>query len=263
MARIKKKDIKVGIVIPVRNCLALTQAAIASIKTKYPYQVIVVDHFSDQSMKDWLISQRNIISLIDPTGTTGLAFNWNRGIQIAVDTYCTHILVANNDILLHPKTIDNLVDRLLKDDVVMATGVNNQGMCPNPVDIFTLTVGEFTETEHPDFSCFMITEQTIKKIGWFDENFNGAYVEDCDYHARIALAGEKAITFNGAPYYHYASMTIRENMHIASQIQQHHAINEDYFRRKWGRAHVGDVPDMLQYYYKTPFNDPNKTIKDW
>jgi GT2 family glycosyltransferase len=254
---------KIGIIIPVRNCLDLTVAAVASVKTKYPYQVYVVDDRSDPPMKLWLEARRDIIALVDPPGSTGLAFNWNLGISYASQDSCSHILVANNDILLHPETIDSLVERMDRGDVVMATGVNVASRCPVPEDIFQLEVGEESESEHPDFSCFMITKKTIDRVGWFDQNFVGAYVEDCDYHARIALLGERAVSYNRAPYFHYASQTLRQNVDIAPEIQQRHARNNEYFCRKWGRLPVGDVEAMRQLYFNTPYNDPQRSAKEW
>lgn len=253
---------KVGIVMPVRNCLEYTREAIKSIKTVHEHTVYVIDDHSDQPTKDWLQSHPHIVSFIDPV-TKGLAGNWNLGIRAAFERGANYVLVVNNDILLNPHTIDNLVKRMEKGDLVMATGVNVAGQCPSPQDILTLTPGEESETEHPDFSCFMISPETIKKIGYFDENYIGAYVEDCDFHARITLAFEKAVTINQAPYYHYASRTIIENPKIVEDVRRNHSLNEDYFRGKWGHVHVSDVPIMRDVYFKTPFNDQSKTIKDW
>lgn len=254
---------KVGIVMTVRDCLGLSQHAVETFKTKHPSQIYVVDDRSRQDMKDWLAVRTDIVSIIDPPNSTGLAFNWNVGVKRAIDDGCTHILISNNDVLLHPEMIDNLVERMNRGDAVMVTGVNVAGACGRPEDILILEVGPDQESEHPDFSCFMITPKTIELIGWFDENYIGAYVEDCDYHARIVIAGEKAIAYNRAPYYHYASRTIAENPHIAPTIHQNHARNEGYFAGKWGHPHVSDTADMHQVYWKTPFNDPNKTVRDW
>lgn len=254
---------KLGIVIAVRNCLQYTQEAIASIKTKWPYQVYVIDDHSDQDMKDWLETRSDIIAFYDPPESTGLAYNWNLGIRTALDDGCTHIFVPNNDVLFNPKTIDNLVTRINKGDVVMVTGINSAGACPSPLDIFNLEIGEDSETEHPDFSCFMITKKLLNKVGYFDENFRGAYCEDSDMHARIVLSGNKAITYNRAPYYHYASMTLKQNPNLSDQIRGQHGQNMNYFVQKWGHSLVGDPPEMQKVYFKTPFNDPNKSIKDW
>lgn len=257
---------KVGIIIPVRNCLHYTVASIESIKTKHPYEIFVVDDRSTDGTKQWLQAQSlrpGFYSVSDPAESTGLAYNWNLGCKMALESGCTHLLVANNDVLYHPETIDALVDRIDRGDVVMATGVNVQGLCPSPTDIFTLERGEDTEAEHPDFSMFMITAETIEKIGRFDENFKGAYCEDCDFHARVILLGERAICVNLAPYYHYASATVRENPHLSGEISSRHHENKDYFRRKWGCEIVSEPAQMRAMYNSHPYADPAYSPKQW
>lgn len=253
---------RIAIVIPVRNCLGYTQRAIETAVTKHELIKIIVDDNSDQSMKDWLASRSDIISIINPAGSTGLAFNWNLGIGRAFEEGAKYVLVANNDVLFNKKTIDNLVERMERGDVVMATGANLSNISP-PESIIDMAMDLESEEEHPDFSCFMISKETIEKIGWFDENFIGAYFEDGDMHARIALANERAIKINQAGYFHYASMTVKENINIQAQVSQNFHHNQTYFIRKWGHFNVGDVEDMRRVYYKTPFNDSNRTIKDW
>jgi len=60
---------KIGIVMAVRNCLELTKSAIESIRTRFPYQVYIIDDHSDGAMKDWLAGRSDIVSI----STTGSA----------------------------------------------------------------------------------------------------------------------------------------------------------------------------------------------
>jgi GT2 family glycosyltransferase len=62
-------------------------------------------------MKDWLASSSDIVSISAPPESTGLASNWNLGIAAALNDECSHVLISNNDVLFHPRTIDVLVDR--------------------------------------------------------------------------------------------------------------------------------------------------------
>lgn len=252
---------KLGIIFAVRNCLEFTKAAIASVETKHDHQIFAVDHFSDKETADWLDSQENLITL-HPKDTKGLADNWNRGILAAIADGCDYFAILNNDIVLHRTTLDTLVDRLEGYGAVMVTGVNVAGST-TPETIKDSPIPEATTCEHPDFSCFLIGTDFLEKIGWFDQNYIGAYMEDCDTHARIALAGEKALCCGDAPYYHHASGTAKCNPDLAREIGRNHELNKAYFRRKWGRNHVNHVDEMRELYFKTPFNDPNKTVKDW
>jgi GT2 family glycosyltransferase len=256
---------KIGIIIPVHNNLDLTKEAVDSIKTVHPFQIYIIDDHSNQDMKDWLNSRPDIIKIIDPEGSTGLSYNWNSGIRLALADGCTHILVANNDVLFNPATIDRLVERIDVGDVVMVTGTNiNNGQDPKEIlnaDPDQYGVGE---SPHPDFSCFMIKPDTLEKIGWFDENFLTAYFEDNDYHARIVLSGNTAIKLHNAPYFHYGAKTINNaTAEKQKTIQEHFSNNAIYFIQKWGVYAVSDPEKFAEQYFPTPFNDSNKTIKEW
>ena len=246
-----------------KNCLGYTKAAIHSIKTRHKYQVYVIDDQSDQDTKDWIKNEKEIKGFIDPPNSTGLAYNWNLGIKEAIKDKCTHFLVANNDILFHPETIDNLVERINEGDAVMVTGVNVVGMCERPEKIYELKISEpFNESEHPDFSCFMITERTIKLIGWFDDRYIGAYFEDQNYHARIVMLGHKAISYTKAPYYHYASQTLKDNPRWGDIIQEKFRHNQTLFGEQFGKLPLGDPDRMRGGYFPFPYNDPTKNYKD-
>ena len=257
-------ETKIGIITVAVNCLEYSKQTIDSIKTKYPYEIIFIDNGSIDGTKEYLDSRKDIISYKDPQ-VSSLAACWNIGIKRAIADGCSFILVLNNDLILSPNLIDNLVRKMETGKYVMATGVNQQEGLEKPQDMLEKYV-EYdeneTDREHPDFSCFMINKRTIDRIGWFDENYAVAYFEDGDFHARIALAGEIAISTTSAIYWHYASKTVAENDYLKPIVREAFIGNKAYFIKKWGVENVGDVPKMLEVYYKTPFNDPNRDIKD-
>jgi len=254
---------KIGIIIPALNCLEYSKKTIDSIKTKSPYELIFIDNGSTDNTKKWLKTQ-NFNKIIDPK-VSGLAAVWNLGIVKARDLGCSLFLILNNDIILSPSTIDNLVKKMSTDKYIMVTGVNQHEGCDKPEDMLGKNI-EYkeneTENEHPDFSCFMINNNTIDKIGWFDENFAIAYFEDNDYHGRIALSGEKAISTISAIYYHFESKTVKNNPHLKKIITEAFKMNKEYFKEKWGSCPLGDVPKMRSGYWKNPFNDPKKDYKN-
>ncbi|WP_165864235.1 glycosyltransferase [Capsulimonas corticalis] len=244
---------KIGIVIPVRNCLDYTQAALETIRTRHPYQLYVIDDYSDEPMKSWLASRPDIITFTDPPGSTGLAWNWNLGISAALADGCTQVLVINNDILLHPQAIDRMAARLGRGDLVLVTGDDIAPRCNAPKDVFTWDPAEEREDHHLDFSCFMLGEQAIRRVGWFDEGFLGAYFEDNDYYARLVRADEQALRLYCAPYFHHSMRTVNNNPKTQPLIQQRAGRNAEYFRTKWGRMPAGTREDMLSEYSAFPF----------
>ena len=266
------------------NCFELSKKAMESVKTKYPYTffwiangctdetIEYLEHinsstYTEKDMSGNVVVKRNfpnIRGIINPQ-TSGLSGCWNMGIQAAFDDGCDYVLVMNNDIVLSPSTIDNLVKRMEKGDAVMVTAVNVQHTV-NPEEILTTYVEykEENDNEHPDFSCFMISEKTIEKVGWFDENYYVAYFEDNDMHGRIAMLGEKAITIACAPYHHYGSQTSRQNPHLRAIIEEAFIRNREYFCKKFGYrpAPLSDVPEMREKYLKTPYGLPGRSWKD-
>lgn len=240
-------ETKIGVVMAVRDCLGLTQATIESVRTRHAVQLYVVDDRSDRETKDWLGSRGDIVTFTDPSQSTGLAWNWNLGIAAAVCDGCTHILVINNDIVLHPQAIDRMAERLDRGDVLMVTGTDI-GKPPASVGEYFSGEAEESEAETPSFACFMVNGETLRRAGWFDENFVGAYYEDNDYHAMMCLRGEKAVCIGSAPFYHHGTATIKAHQQELAGIQERANRNAEYFCRKWGRPPAGSVAEMRQTY---------------
>jgi hypothetical protein len=108
------------------------------------------------------------------------------------------------------------------------------------------------------FSTYIFTQNTIDKIGYFDENIYPAYWEDNDFHERIkrsklpcahienalVIAGDDK--FTGSCTLNSVSIEYRKKMDICYQK------NEKYFYEKWGNDSTS---------YETPFNK-NYSIKE-
>lgn len=274
---------KIGIIMVSVNCFEVSKKAMESVKTKYPYSFFWIANGSSDETLSFLENAPKMIeteileneeklehkvypnlrAIINPMNS-GLSACWNLGIQKAFEEGCDYILIMNNDVALSPSTIDNLVKRMEKGDAVMVTAVNVQyEISPDEILKTEREYVEENDNEHPDFSCFMITRNTIEKIGWFDENYFVAYFEDNDYHGRIAMSGEKAITIACAPYHHYGSQTRKQNPHLAQIIEEAFIRNRAYFGRKFGiQPPLSDVPLMRQQYFKTPYDIEGKSWKD-
>jgi len=252
-------DTTIGIVIVIHNCLELTKAAVASIKTRYPYRLYLIDDHSNEETKNWLSSVPNAIVFTDPERSTGLAWNWNLGISAALNDEMTHVLIVNNDIILHPEAIDALVKRINVGDAVLVSGF--AASCNRPEDILSFNVTAIDDGGNAEYPCFMITSNALKRVGWFDEHYRCAYCEDTDYRSTIYHFGEREVCTRTAQYYHYLSSTIKEDSHLNEFIQVKANENRAYFRSKWGRDPVDDIPAMKALYYSVPFNCPDRAVK--
>lgn len=246
------------------NNLNYLKDCIASIKTKYKYKLRVIDQESTDGTQDWCREQRIDCYRFSPR--VSLSEAWNFGFKEALkDGQCKYIFFPNNDVIFHKDTIDNLVFAIKNTKYAMVTGCNvahDMSLEDMKTDkhngswVFdTQPITNWRE-EGPDFSCPLITRDTLEKVGYFDENFIPAYFEDNDYHLRILKAGLNAKRISIAPYYHFGSMTIKSNPNLGISSSR----TERVFIEKWG-AMPADCMDNKGY--NTPYNDPSKNHKYW
>lgn len=191
---------------------------------------------------------------------------WNLGVKTALEAGNEFVAVMNNDLVLHHKCIDNLVAFADQHQEFVLWTASEW------IDVRTLAgIKEadlsFDFDEHPHFSLFMVNQKTIDTVGWFDENLKMAYMEDNDMHIRILLSGSKAGKTNSAKFYHYGSRTIKSDDDLYDKNKRSYEDNRQYIWLKWHIDPHGKVfeppEEIFKECYKTPFNNPNKTIKDF
>lgn len=152
-----------------------------------------------------------------------------------------YLIIANSDILFHPKAIDNLVKFAEEyPNYAMWTGAEWSNL-----RTFKSAEPQTGFDEYPHFSCFMINEETYNTIGPFDKNFKGGYCEDLDYHTRILLAGKVAAKTASAWFYHYGSRTIECDPELKKKNMVTHHENRLYFKEKWGVDGDGKGADKI------------------
>jgi GT2 family glycosyltransferase len=104
------------------------------------------------------------------------------------------------------------------------------------------------------FAAFGINRAALDTVGWFDENYHPAYVEDADYERRCRLAGVPIIPIRN-PAHHTRSATIADP-HYGRQNGRTYPLNVAYHRAKWGGGvRSGEV-------YVTPF-DAGGPVYGW
>ncbi len=240
---------KIGIIITARNCVDYTKKCIDSIVTEIDHVLILVDDFSTDATKAYfksLSAERDNIIVLTDLDTFSLSEKWNLGIDAAKGDGCDCFLVCNNDIIFNKYTIDRLGKclwqvRMNNEKIGMVTAHNIRNDI-KPTEIIDYPFVENpTESPNPDFSCFLLTDEAYKDVGIFDEDYMPAFFEDNDYHIRMIQAGWRAISFTGAPYYHYGSVTqnsIPGGICAGDQFRR----NRVYFKSKFGF-----IPGDLKY----------------
>jgi|SRR3972149_5778881 len=262
---------KVAIAIPIYLSsdilFEFTKETLETIKSQnYELSVYLINNFSkpefypkreqfnlDASIKDFKVidNKENSVSMA-----------WNLGIKTALKEDNNYVIVANNDLVFHPKAIDNLVGFAEEHQEFILWSAAEH------LDKQTLaTSANLTDfSEHPHFSCFMVNQKTIDTVGWFDEKLKLGYFEDSDFHTRILLSGNKAGKTESSKFYHYGSRTIKVDEELYDQNKRTYEDNRDYLYKKWGVDFHGKmfVPpeDVLKVCFPHPFNNEEMGIKD-
>jgi GT2 family glycosyltransferase len=147
----------------------------------------------------------------------GVAASWNKIIERQAKLGYTHVLILNDDVILHKKAQEL-----------------EQWVYENPADLYT---------GHGYFS-FIIPISTYLSVGKFDEKYYPAYYEDTDYTFRLKLAGMNKLDSN---------MLLPEVLHVSQSGAKDQSLYEKvfqcrrYYEQKWGGA-------PTQETYTTPFN---------
>lgn len=210
--------VKIGVLVPCLKYFKGAVEVIESVRTEHEWEPYIAPNWR----KNWPLSKA-----------------WNIGVAKLLSRKCDYILICNDDIILSPLAIDNLVDffeNVAPDNVVLASGRNMRGRYSDPysaLDYYPVQE-EFDYPDHPDFSCFMIRKDTRDLVGLFDENFIPAYFEDNDYHRRINLLGYRGVNYGGAGFFHIGSVT--QNLDPDSPAVPSSVFdgNRQYYIDKWG-----------------------------
>jgi hypothetical protein len=212
-----------------------------------------LNHFSQQP------SQIHILEGRQPQSVSKA---WNDGFAKAKEVGCDYIFIINTDIVLHPDTIDNLVEFAeLHPEAIMWSARDVK----NPVNLKNPMVPVNTLDEDINYSAFMLKKNFQDQIGTFDENFQKAYWEDIDIHLRMILAGKKGFKCNSSLFYHYGSQTIQNDREVEQQTNYFWTQNQQYFIKKWGCARRDNekYDYILRWGFKYPYNEKDKPLSYW
>ena len=213
----KRSDLVLGVVMPVCNCLKYTKQALASIHSPIPFHLIVIDNgSSDGTQEFW---EKGVAHRFrrDTNGAIpksviyrrhddnwGVPRSWNVGIAKAFELECDVVLVINNDVVLAKDTIQNLLNWWTGGGIITVTNVGWKR------DALVRYQRKPVLVPTPTFIGFLIDEETIRRVGWFDEKYKVGYFEDLDYIERCQQAKVPTMMALDAPVAHYGSRAICE-----------------------------------------------------
>jgi hypothetical protein len=234
-----------------------------SIQTSHEWVFLpVLNYVADQFRPyAWQLTQQPAeIVALEGRQPQAVSKAWNDGIAKAIELGCEYILVLNDDIVLKSNAIDNLIAHAEAHPEAILWSMGGYH------DLFTLEQAVDNPNdvhEHPNFSAFMVHKSFPQTFGLFDENFTPGYFEDSDAHARIALAGQRALVTGGAWFFHFGSRTINSDPEFRETMPPLFNRNQAYFIEKWGHPNVGEVEHMRELYFKHPYNEEDKPLSSW
>jgi GT2 family glycosyltransferase len=206
---------KLIIGIPTINRADLLNEALANYFEDFKQTEIVICDNGGQE----IITRENNFVIYKPEKNLGVSGSWNMIMDYADKVKATHVLMLNDDIYLGKSEEEiNTIIRLW-----------------NP---------EFLCTEL-NWCSFILSVDSYKKIGKFDENFFPAYFEDNDYFRRMMLLNVPII-MNAMlnPIIYRNSMTILKTPELNNGFEK----NRQYYISKWGGQ-------PTQETFSTPFNE--------
>jgi GT2 family glycosyltransferase len=165
--------------------------SVLNTSSKYSYEIIVIDNNSLDNSAQILLEYKNKIKLILNQENTGFSFANNQGIKIAKGKY---IFLLNNDTILKPNSLDNLIDYYEKHKNTGAIGpklLNKDGSIQYYGSILNQWQYKTKVAKKMNFisgAAFLTTKTIMKKIDGLDENFF-FYNEDVDLCKKILKLG--------------------------------------------------------------------------
>ena len=248
---------KISIVVPVYNDneelyhFFLDSVMTYNIHQDYePILIIVknkcIAYSSDMyfTLKFWLPSNYDIRVTDDEERC--VAASWNYGIKLGQELGAKTHLVFNHDIKLFGNTINDLLSLRKDYDMLSASSM--------------LEDTSRHIAKNMEFSCFLINDSCIDKIGWFDREYQRATYEDIDYFTRAVKAGLKFGSFRQAKYFHHTSLLSRK---LKTPLNMNHfmALNHKRFVDKWG-LFSESMDDMRDKMHSSQLNS-GKALSWW
>ena len=216
---------KTSIIILSYNNLNLTQNCIESIRkytNKNNYELIVIDNNSDEETVEYLRNQDDLICIFNQENK-GFAGGCNQGMKIASGD---NVLLLNNDTLVTPNWLDNLLTALYSDDDIGAVGpitnyCSNYQQVSLPVnpqmdnDEFFKNFNKSDKNKWEERLrligfCLLIKKEVVQKIGYLDELFALGNYEDDDYCLRIRKIGYRLLLCKDTFIFHVGSASFSQ-----------------------------------------------------
>lgn len=264
---------QVSFLIPLYNCLALTQACVDSLQRTLPasltHEIILIDDGSTDGTREWLTGLRAPFRVILNPHNLGYAVSNNRG---AAEAQGECLVLLNNDLMLTPRWLEPLLSlqaRLGERSGVI--GNIQRNLHTGALDHTGISIDAKGKPRHDTVhqpwrntahviavtgACMLIRRDLWVALGGFNERFkNGA--EDVDLCLRASqLQRVNAVANRSVIGHHVSSSPGRksrdeENAFLLTRLWHDRLTDlatrpliEKYLAENWGRA--GASPPLAE-----------------
>lgn len=236
---------KTSIIIPSYNGLHLLAPCVESIRmfTPEPHEIIVVDNASTDGTAPYCAA--NGILLIRLPENRGFPAACNAGLRLASGDA---LLLLNNDVVVGPYWLGNLVDCLMGEpDVGIVGPMTNHTFGRQKSDRVYAGLEEYRRMaavwNRPDPArrfpvkrivglCFLFRRPLMERIGLLDERFSPGYYEDDDYCYRARKAGYRLKIAGDVMVHHHGSASFKKEYRKKRALLI--KTNFRKFMKKWG-----------------------------
>lgn len=241
----------VSIIIPTYNQREYVLKCVSSIEkhTPAPFEIIVVDNASKDGTAEAMLRKGGMVRVAALDKNRGFAGGVNHGLMMARGR---HIIVLNNDTLVTPGWLDNMMTCLASDPKIGVVGpVTNYIGGDQQIQVPYREVEEmwsFAATHNrPDADkhritdrlvgfCWLFSRELLERVGYLDEGYAVGNFEDDDWIIRVKLAGYQLAVAGDAFIHHFGSVSMK------ALGEQDFAVvnkdNEQFYSQKWGDPHA-------------------------
>ncbi len=269
---------KVSIIIVNWNGLEDTIECLESLKRiTYPnYEVIMVDNASANNEAQILQEKfGDYLYLIQNDKNYGFAEGNNIAIRYVQDISAPdYVLLLNNDTVVHPHFLDELVSVAESDSSIGIAGPKSYFYSAPDIIQFTtakldlwrglathvgvreIDSGQYNYIQDTDYcwgSCFLIRKAVIYSIGMFDISYF-AYWEETDYCMRAKKAGFRIVYCPQAKIWHKGWTRIWDkNFEVSKLTTAIYYKERNRFIFMGKHAGKAQIAIFLLYYFAFPF----------
>jgi len=249
-----------SIIINSRNDYVNLKSCIDSIRKHTPrgsYQLIAIDHNSQDGSAEWLGEQADILTLF-MNDLISISTAFNQALQIAQGKI---VVFMHSDVIVTNEWLNRLSDGLKHDGVAAVGPLSNKAGPYQVVSREFNTIEELDSfTEQMDINaaarsalllngfCIAYNSEIFDKVEGFDERFKTELLSISDFQLRLIEAGYKTLVLNNTFVYHYGeSFTDSENENKNDQTK--HWID------KWGGVLNRNSQPLTNYISIVPTDD--------